>query len=321
MPTNKQNQIHLAIEDKAETIYRRAIPAQWHDAARRKGYAIAARVSDRYHVALRCNRCGGLTKTKVFVLMNNQPICGPCLSARQRSTARRAGLTMLRRDPRERHYAVYRGPCGHELRRQFELVERAARGEVAVRCDVCLGHRDDQTASGKGWRPRGAHPAGCADYRLYEHVHCGTLQSVARVNMTTGRFTCQGCGQGWSREPICIYRLQVTLGDGTRLLKIGFSRDPIGRATFQLRRDPAVTIEVSRVVQFPSGREALRREQRLHAIIREELPIMVAPPELFADALKVSSEVYFPAVRARIDELLDADDQSRPAAYRGWAGC
>ncbi len=308
MPSNKQNSGYLVISDKSETIYRRAVPAQWRDAATRKGFEIAARVGDRYHVALRCKTCGGLTKTRAFVLMNNQPICGPCLSARQRSTARQAGLTMLRRDPRDRHYAYYRASCGHELRRQFELVERAARGEVAARCEICLGRRDDLTAGQRGWALRGADPAGRANYRLYQHRICGTAQAVARANMATGRFTCQGCGQGWSREPSSIYLLQITLGDGTRLLKLGFSRDADSRAAFQLRRDPAVEIEVLRVVQFPSGREALRREQRLHAIIREELPIMVVPPELFADALKVSSEVYFPAVRARIDELLDAEE-------------
>ena len=62
---------------------------------RREGVSIAGRVADRFHLALRCDACGGLTKTKLFVLMNANPACAPCPEAKQAATAKAAGVTIL----------------------------------------------------------------------------------------------------------------------------------------------------------------------------------------------------------------------------------
>jgi hypothetical protein len=298
----------IRIGGRAVPIFPTAIPAQWQEAARAKGFRIAARIVDRYHVALCCDTCGDLTKTRAFVLMSHQPTCAPCLERRLAATAQAAGLTLVTRCPKDRHYAHYLAECGHEQRRQFGFVERVARGEVELRCDRCFQARDATDAAERGWQLIGPDPAGRADYRFYRHVAgCGAEQPVARVNVQTGRFTCHGCGEGWLSAPSTIYLMQLTLPDGTDLVKLGFSRDAHSRLFHQLLRDRAISARVARVVPMPSGLTALRREKFLHKILAAELPQARVPTQIFAGALKIKSEIYWPTAAERIHALLDAE--------------
>jgi hypothetical protein len=138
----------LLIEGQVYPIYLSEIPEQWHLAAQERGVQIAARICDRYHLALRCNRCGDLTKTKIFVLTTCKPTCGPCLTTRHESLARMAGMTFLYRDSETHKWAFYRAPCGHPVRRQFGFVKRMALGEVNVRCDICHGRLEGNQDQG-----------------------------------------------------------------------------------------------------------------------------------------------------------------------------
>lgn len=284
------------------------IPEQWQAAARAKGFRIAGRVVDRYHLALCCDACGELTRTKVFVLMNNRPTCAPCLARRQAEVARAAGLVLVARCPLNRHYAHYRAACGHEQRRQFGFVERVARGDVDLRCDICLSAREAAEAAARGWQLLGPDPKGRVNYRLYRHADgCGAEQAVARVNMASGRFTCHACDETWLSAPSSIYLLEVILRDGTALVKLGFSRDAHSRLFHQILLDKTITARVVRVVPMPSGLIALRREKRLHGILAAELPQARVPVETFRGALKVKTEIYWPVAAARIHALLDTE--------------
>ncbi|OLS42420.1 hypothetical protein BV392_20450, partial [Rhodovulum sulfidophilum] len=102
------------------------IHEHWQATAEAKGFEITARVDDRYHLMLRCHSCGGAHRSKLYVLMTCQPLCPHCMDARWRKDAEAAGLIWLGRDPDDRHYGFYQAPCGHKLRRQFELVKRIA---------------------------------------------------------------------------------------------------------------------------------------------------------------------------------------------------
>lgn len=170
------------------------IHAHWHDTAANKGFDILQRIRDRYHLLLRCRTCGATHMSKVFVVMNNQPICPHCIEHRWQADAKAAGLKWVGRDPKSRHHGFYIADCGHRLRRQFELIKRAAAGICDVRCETCHTRKEQEEASAQGWTLIGADPDGDPNYRLYRHLKCGHTQRVARVNMQTGRFGCGKCG-------------------------------------------------------------------------------------------------------------------------------
>lgn len=298
----------ILIGDMPMPVIAADIPDQWQTAAVSKGFRIAARIVNRYHVALCCDTCGELTQTRAFVLMNHQPSCAPCLARRQAAAARAAGLHLLARCPVNRHYAHYRAPCGHEQRRQFGFVDRIACGEVTLRCATCLDARDAAEAAARGWQLMGPDQVGRANYRLYRHAQgCGAEQAVARVNMASGRFTCHACGENWLSAPSSLYLLEITLPDGTELVKLGFSRDAHSRLFHQLLLDKTVAARVARVLPMPSGLIALRREKHLHSILAVEQALARVPAAIFAGALKVKTEVYQPTAAARIHALLDAE--------------
>ena len=113
----------LTICGQREPIHQGELHAHWRDAAAAKGFELIARVADRFHLALRCTTCNGLIKAKLFVVMNNQPRCRHCLERTRRAKAKTAGARYLQRDPKNRHYALYRAPCGHDLLRQINRVK------------------------------------------------------------------------------------------------------------------------------------------------------------------------------------------------------
>ncbi|TKD12545.1 hypothetical protein FBT96_20380 [Rhodobacter capsulatus] len=90
------------------------------------------------------------------------------------------------------------------------------------------------------------------------------------------------------------------------MLKLGHSRDPDSRLNHQLIADDTVQGAVRRVLPMPNGLDAQRAERRLHVIIRNTLPIAVVPHEVYDGALRVKSEIYYPAASELIHDLLDA---------------
>ncbi|MCY4500742.1 MAG: hypothetical protein OXE57_04190, partial [Alphaproteobacteria bacterium] len=192
-------------------IHDAAPPETWVRAANEKGYRIVARVIDRYHVALECRICRELNLARAFVLRKCRPVCKGCQFNERQEKAQSAGLAYLGRDPDDPHYGRYRvTECGHEVRRQFELVQRVADGTTGLRCEICHRAREEEEARARGWRLVGPDPDGDPNYRIYAHEDgCGETQRIARANMQTGRFpgmstnsavTGALLGADWTRE-------------------------------------------------------------------------------------------------------------------------
>jgi hypothetical protein len=276
------------------------VSPKWAETAAAKGFDIICRARDRYHLVLRCRTCGALNLVKIFTLMSAQPICQVCQTRQWAATAEAAGAFLLRRCPKDRHYAWLLMPCGHAVRRQMELVGRAARGEAEIRCETCLAEREAAEAEAQGWRLIGADPEGNPNYRLYAHEECGHVQRVARANMQTGRFNCAKCGEGWSAAPSAIYLLDIRLPCGRKLLKFGMSRNTLSRVLYQLPRHEAVRIEILDSVPMPSGHQAQLVEKKIHARLRLRYPAEVVDPADYAAHLKVRSEVYTPRLERRL---------------------
>ncbi|SFY44323.1 hypothetical protein SAMN04244548_04931 [Paracoccus pantotrophus] len=202
--------------------YPTVIHAHWQETAHAKGFDILRRIRDRYHLTLRCHACGHVHTSRIFTLMSAEPQCPQCKSAQRESHAGAAGLVHLRRDPEDRHYSVYRAGCGHEIRRQHEMVKRILAGKVALRCETCHAATEASEARRRGWVLIGADLDGDPNYRLYGHADgCGARQRIARANMQTGRFECACCGQGWAASRSYLYAMSFTLANGRELVKLG----------------------------------------------------------------------------------------------------
>ncbi|KIC27169.1 hypothetical protein RA24_16755 [Leisingera sp. ANG-M6] len=291
---------HSTCQQFPQTVH-----SHWRAAAEAKGFGILQRVKDRYHLLLSCHTCRRTHTSKIFVLMNSQLQCPHCIEARWRDDATAAGLEWAGRDPEDRHYAHYIAPCGHNLRRQFEMVKRAAEGVCDVRCELCQQHKEQEEASAQGWELIGPDPNRNQNYRLYQHQACGHVQRIARANMQTGRFQCGSCGEGWSSAPSFLYVMQLKLANGAKLIKLGYSRDPVSRLYHQILKTKETEAQVLRTVPVSSGHTAVQIEKGLHALLKAEYPGSVAPPDLYAGELRVKSEVYFPDVCQVIFAMLN----------------
>ena len=290
------------------------VPASWHDFARDKGFRIHARLRDRFHVALECTACGGLTAHKVFTLRTAQPRCGACAEADLSDAARAAGLIFLRRDTVHRHYGLYRAGCGHVVRRQREFVERVAAKRTDLRCERCVRAREQDEAARQGWTRLARDPKGNPNYRVYRHS-CGHSQRVARVNMSWGQVKCAGCGGAWNARDSFIYLLRIEVPQiGLHVLKLGFSRTPVKRHRHQLGVPRSAKVELVRVLPMATGHDACAQESAAHAILRRHHPDVVVPPEVYAGVLNVKSEIYeawgFELIMGLLDQI-EAD--KRPA--------
>lgn len=281
----------IIIMDEAYPIFDAPVHVHWAEAAGQKGFRIVARIQDRFHFALECAECGGLTKTKLFVLMNNQPLCQPCLEAAWSRTAEAAGLTFLNRDP-DRHYGWFRTECGHTVRRQIELVGRVADGTTGLRCEVCHSVIEAAEAKARGWRLLGQDPKGNPSYRMYRHDSCGHEQRIARVNLQSGRFGCGGCSEEWPAAPSFLYAMSFTLASGRQVVKLGFSRDPESRLFYQLRRDPRMAGEILRTVPMATGQTAINIEKALHRQLKRLHPDAVVDPSAWTGQLRIKTEIY-----------------------------
>lgn len=296
----------LTISGMPIPIYPGKLMPHWIATANAKGYDIVSRIIDRLHLALRCRRCGAVIKVRLFTLMSAQPLCLTCVQAGWISTARAAGLTYLGRCPDDRHYAFYEAPCGHQLRRQFEIVERIAAGETGVRCDICHKKNEEDEATAEGWRLIGPDPDGNANYRSYQHIDCGQVQRVARANMQSGRFGCGGCGEKWTAAPSHLYAMRFVLPNSRELVKVGYSNDPESRLYHQLSRDPDMPRSLLRKIPVASGQMAIVLEKALHSKLRDNHPDAIVDPDVYHGLIKVQSEVYDAALTDTILAELDS---------------
>ena len=290
------------IGEEFHPIYECDIPDHWHDWAGEKGYEIVERVIDKNHLYLRCNDCGGHMVSKVYVLRTNKPRCPHCLEDRRERLCTEAGVTFIEADGS--HDFWIKLPCGHETCRQQSLLERVAAGKTNIRCEECLNARLDAEAETRGWRIIGPDPEGDRNYLLYQHG-CGREQRAAIVNMRTGRLTCHGCSDAWTSAPSYIYAMRFGLESGRTALKVGYSRDPWSRLRHQLVTDLEQDAELVRVIPMPSGHDAIRREKRLHSVLRTLHPEAVLEPAEFAGQIKVRSELYCASIAPEIMTLLD----------------
>lgn len=313
-------QRHLHVPHRSRHVARkqwvevdRPIPETWKRMAHAKGFRIHSRVRDRFHVALECKSCGALTAHKSFTLRTAQPRCGACAETAMIEKARSAGLIFLRRDLLDRHYALYRGKCGHILRRQFEFVERVVAGKTDVHCDTCMIEREQQEAARQGWRWLDRDPQRNPDYRLYRH-HCGHRQRIARVNMAWGQVKCAACGDAWNATASQIYLLRIHIPGRLDVLKFGFSKNPLKRFRHQLGLPQAAEVELIRTIAMCNGHEACSAERQAHAFLRRHMPAAVVPAERYAGLLNTKTEVYTLAAHAAIMREMDTIEARHPSA-------
>lgn len=283
-------------------IYNRDIPEHWHDWATAKGYKIVERVIDKNHLLLRCCTCGGRMISKIFVLRTGTPRCPHCLEDRRKRLCFDAGVTFV--DAKGSHDFRVRLPCGHETSRQQSFLERVKAGEAEIRCEECLDARLRAEAEARAWSVVSADPEGDKDYLLYRH-DCGQEQRVAIINMRTGRFTCGGCSDAWTRDPSYIYAMRFGLRSGRIAVKVGFSRNPWSRLRHQLVTDLKQDAELIRVIPVGTGHDAICREKRLHVVLRSLYPDAVLERAEFVDQVKVKSELYCASIEPEIMALLD----------------
>ncbi|WP_246253603.1 GIY-YIG nuclease family protein [Sulfitobacter maritimus] len=299
----------LTISGSPVPVYPGKLMPHWIEAAQNKGYELVARIVDRFHLALRCQHCGELIKVRLFTLMSAQPLCSACVQKQWILTAQAAGLTFLYRCPDDRHYAIYQAQCGHKIRRQFEFVERVAAGKTDLRCNVCHKDSEMREAAKRGWELLGPDPKSDPNYRLYRHSDCGHEQRIARANLQTGRFSCGGCGKIWTAAPSHLYAMSFTLPNSRELIKLGYSNNPIGRLRDQLVLDKKMPCTILKTVPVDTGQQAIQLEQRLHKKLRDTYPDAVVSHSVFADQIKVKSEIYdialTPVILAELDALAE----------------
>lgn len=282
------------------------IHPHWSAAAVRKGFTVVGRAIDKDHLLLQCRTCGQRHAKRHSVVMGpTRVLCPHCLEQGPEMVAHAAGLRLLRRDPKDRNYGIYLAPCGHQVRRQFGLVERVARGECDVRCEICHAAREAEEARDRGWELIGPDPDGDVSYRLYRHTGCCHEQRIARANMQSGRFNCTNCGVCWATAPSQIYLFRFTVPKLGDLVKLGFSRDPDSRLHYQLRPAPEAAAEIARIVDMATGHAALREETTMHSLLRRTHPEAVVPKRLLRPWINVGSEVYRASVEPLIHDLLD----------------
>lgn len=306
MTTHTTSSNMLIINAIPHPVFPGAVLPHWTVTAALKGFDIVGRIVDRLHLGLRCHACGSTQKVRLFTLMSAQPLCQACMIAEWRDDAAAAGLTFLRRDPKDRHYAFYLSPCGHEVRRQFEMIKRIAAGLTGFRCETCHAAKEVGEAAARGWTLMSADPDGDPNYRVYCHDECGHVQRVARANMQSGRFGCGGCGEEWNAATSYIYAMSFTLASGREVVKVGFSRNPESRLHHQLKRDAEMPCQILRVVPMPTGHAAQLAEKAMHKKLKHAHIAAAIEPAAWRGQIKVKTEIYDGVLTPVILGMLDA---------------
>ncbi|MCX7567157.1 GIY-YIG nuclease family protein [Sulfitobacter sp. F26169L] len=296
----------LTIAGTPVPVFPGKILPHWIEAAHAKGYDIAGRIIDRLHLALRCHLCGEIIQARLFTLMSAQPLCSACIKSGWITTAKSVGLVFIDQCPENRHYAWYEAPCGHTLRRQFELIKRVAAGETGIRCEICHHATEEAEADARGWELVGADPNGDPNYRQYKHIACDHKQRIARTNLQTDRFSCGGCGELWPAAPSNLYVMSFTLPNSRELVKLGYSNNPLGRLRNQLVRNKDLPCEILRTVPVDTGQQAISLEKALHAKLREAHPATVVDSQVYSGLINVKTEIYEASLTAIILDELDA---------------
>lgn len=285
--------------------YDRPVPPAWAELAAGRGFRVDRRVRDRYHLALECEACGSHTAVKVFALRDAAVRCGGCAARARAQNAQGAGLAFLRRDPGSRHYGYFRAPCGHTVRRQFELIRRVRNGKTGLRCAVCRVAREQDEARAHGWHRICPDTDGNPAYRLYRHG-CGHVQRIARVNMRHGQCDCARCGESWSSKPSVIYLARISLpGLEGDVVKFGYSAHPRKRFKHQLGLPRSARVRFLRLLEMPSGHAACAAEKAANARLARDFPDLVVPQSIYRGLINVRSEIYWPTLIAVIEAELD----------------
>jgi hypothetical protein len=278
---------------------------EWHGMAHQKGFRIVSRIRDRFHLKLECKACSAHTAVKLSALRGAQPRCGGCATTRHHHSADGAKLTFLRRDHSYHKYAFFHAPCGHEVRRQFGFIKRVEKGEVNVKCRMCLIEREQAEARAHGWERVGPDPEAKANYRMYRH-RCGHFQRIARVNMRNGQCDCANCGESWSSKPSVIYLARIRLAsEGLDVVKFGYSANPKRRFRHQLGLSKAAKVTFLRLLQMSTGHAACAAEKRANADLVRRFPGHVVPVDIYGNHINVVSEIYTPALLPEINKLMD----------------
>ncbi|MCV2894993.1 GIY-YIG nuclease family protein [Lentibacter sp. XHP0401] len=308
------------VPEDAWIDYPGSILASWHELADRNGFRVDRRVRDHLHLVLECKLCGAHTAHKTHTLRAGQPACGGCQANERERNAKKAGFTLLDRDDAHRHYYYYQLPCGHQTRLQRSRVKRLSKegpapGYSGYHCKTCHAEKQRSQAAKWGWTLVGPDPDGSANYRLLAHDMCGHHQRVATGNLKTGRFNCGGCGEKWSAAPSALYMMRFCVPGLGRFVKLGYSRNPDSRLRYQLGLRDDVETELIDELPMPSGQVALAVETGLHLQLRTAHPDAVLAPEVLADWINVTSEVYAehlePVIRRMFDELETTDRRKR----------
>ena len=311
MNTHTASPNMLIINNIPYPVFPGAILPHWTITAASKGFDFVGRVVNRLNFALMCQQCGNLNKVNRYTLMSAQPLCRACVERAWKADATAAGLTFLRRDPDHRHYAFYLAECGHEIRRQFEMIKRMAAGLTGFRCETCHAAVEVREAGTRGWTQLGPDPKDSPNYRIYRHDDCGHEQRVARANMQSGRFSCGKCGEDWPAAASFVYAMSFKLASGREVVKLGFSRDPESRLHYQLKRDADLTCQILRKVPMPTGHAALCAEKAMHKQLKTAHPDAAVDPIEWTGQIRVKTEIYDGALRPVILDMLDtlaADD-------------
>lgn len=283
---------------------------KWSEAAKRSGYTITKRVKDRLHVSLQCHTCGSEHRKRISVVLGHTPECPHCISIQRVSDARAVGARLLGRDLKNRHYGHYRLECGHQARRQFHRVNKAAHGGHDLGCEACREQRYTAQASKWGWELIGPADNMKAGYRLYRHA-CGQFQDIAVVNAMWGDCACKQCSPGRTAKPSWIYIFRIDLPEGS-VLKLGYSARPQKRLKHQLGLSKATTAEVIRVVKMPTGFDARLEEEQAHRALAEHHPDLIVPKSEFGDAINTKGEIYRKQAAPLIHGLLDVIEHRYP---------
>ncbi len=279
------------------------IPPKWHAAARKKGFTISGRIKDRLHVALLCHRCNRVHAKRISVVLGHHPECPHCIQIKRVQEAWASGARLLGRDPKSRHYGHYRLECGHQVRRQYHRVSRAAKGGHALGCETCREERYKEQARKFGWDLIGPAQSGKLGYRSFQHT-CGQIQDIMIGNMNWGDCACKNCSPGRSAKPSCIYIFGIDL-PGQPVIKLGYSVRPEKRLRHQLGIDKSVETEVLRVIHLPTGFDARSEEERAHKTLEARHPELVVPRAEYGGAINTAGEIYRPETVSAIHSLLD----------------